>query len=340
MMAAKLNKAIGLNSLLKAEDFKSLSKDTSLVLLCHQRPDGDALGSLLGLGLWLRSLGLSAHMLCPDAYPKNLSFLPQSSELAILEYQAGHWESLIETSDLLVLLDHSRRDRGGESAAKALQKRTGPVWMIDHHPEPEFFDKSLHRISASSTCELVCELLNKEKLNTEMATALMCGLLTDTGGFKHAVRSETFLAAARLLENGVNYPELSTHIFDTNSLQRLKLTGFALKDRLKQHPELPLAWMVLNHQDVVDYKIESGDTEGLVNYALSIAGNKMGLLFQEKDPGITRISFRSKGDWAVNQMAERFFSGGGHKNAAGGRYEGTAEEAEAFFLSIISDQFA
>jgi phosphoesterase RecJ-like protein len=213
---------------------------------------------------------------------------------------------------------------------------------IDHHQDPEdFAHLRLWSTEAAATCELVYELIvelgDKKLIDKNIASCLYAGILTDTGGFRHPnTTKNVHLVVAELLEAGANATEIANLIYDSNSLNRLKFIGFALTKRLVVREDLHLAYFVIGKKDLKKYQSQTGDTEGLVNYALSLEGVKLAALFSEREDGI-KISFRSSVDVAVNKFAAAHFGGGGHKNAAGGKSSASLKKTVARFESLVQE---
>lgn len=320
-------------------DWNSLKSKEKVVAICHSRPDGDAIGSLLGWQALCQQHGIPSLAISPDPIPDYLAFLPGSRSILVptaQELQSA--ESPLVRADLVVLLDFSRRDRCGDDLSNALLQLQCPIWCIDHHPEPESFDALFHNPSASSTCEIIAGFI-QDDCPAIAATCLMAGLLTDTGRFQFSTSPNTFEVAAALLKTGLDYRGLTDQLFEQESLETLKLKGLILKDKLIQHPSLPLAWIEISFEESKSLGLKSGSTEGWVNFGLSILGNKAAFLFHEKEEGITRISFRSKQGIVVNAFAEKYFQGGGHKYAAGGRFDNHSHEAVQFLLTKVAEIF-
>ena len=320
-------------------DWKSLTAKEKVVAICHSRPDGDAIGSLLGWHALCLNYGISSVPISPDPLPDFLHFLPGSKSIVVpTSSELQGINSPLHGADLVVLLDFSRRSRCGEELSRALEGLSCPIWCIDHHPEPEDFDALFHTTLASSTCELLAGLV-QDDFPSDAALCLMTGILTDTGRFQYATTPNTFELAARLLKSNIDYRGLTDRLFEQESLAALKLRGFVLKDKLVQHPTLPLAWIEITFEESQAVGLKPGATEGWVNFGLAIQGNKAAFLFHEKEAGVTRISFRSKRDIAVNAFAEKYFQGGGHRYAAGGRFDAESKEALRFLMDRVAEIF-
>jgi phosphoesterase RecJ-like protein len=246
---------------------------------------------------------------------------------------------ILEETDLIFFLDFNTLKRIDELGVIA-EKLNVPKILIDHHPHPDsIFDFAYHRTEVSSTSELIfefCSILYPEKkIKSKGATCLYAGLTTDTGTFRHNIHANTHFTAGELFRAGADHQAVINHIFDSNTLNRMRLMGFSLFEKLTIIHELETAYIALSRKEMAEFRHKKGDTEGFVNQALSIEGVKMAVLFTEQNDNLTKLSFRSKGDFAVNGFAAKYFNGGGHKNAAGGTYEGTVEKAVEYFLSHL-----
>ena len=247
----------------------------------------------------------------------------------------------MEKAELIFCLDFSVLSRVNE-LGELIRQSNAFIVNIDHHQDPEDF--AHHRLwstQAAATCELVYELIvslgDKELIDKHIAACLYAGILTDTGGFRHPnTTKNVHLVVAELLEAGANATEIANLIYDSNSLNRLKFIGFAITKRLVVREDLHLAYFVISKKDLKKYQSQTGDTEGLVNYALSLQGVKLAALFSEREDGV-KISFRSSVDVAVNKFAAAHFGGGGHKNAAGGKSSASLKKTVARFESLVQE---
>jgi phosphoesterase RecJ-like protein len=247
----------------------------------------------------------------------------------------------LEKAELIFCLDFSVLNRVNE-LGEIIRQSSAFIVNIDHHQDPEDF--AHHRLwstQAAATCELVYELIvslgDKELIDKHIAACLYAGILTDTGGFRHPnTTKNVHLVVAELLEAGANATEIANLIYDSNSLNRLKFIGFAITKRLVVREDLQTAYFVISKKDLKKYQSQTGDTEGLVNYALSLDGVKLAALFSEREDGI-KISFRSSVDVAVNKFAAAHFGGGGHKNAAGGKSSLSLKKTVARFESLVQE---
>jgi phosphoesterase RecJ-like protein len=325
-------------------NFRTLvSKAKKIVIISHKNPDGDAAGSSLGLCNFLKFKLIRSTVILPDTYPGFLRFLPGTKEVIYYDLQKDRAAKELRDADLIFCLDFNslkRADEMGEIVAKSKAVKI----MIDHHPDPDdFSDFRHHRVNVSSTSELVYEfcmqVFPEVQMNVEAATCLYAGILTDTGSFKFNVHPNTHAVAGELIKAGAEYLTINRQIYDSNSLNRTRLLGFVLKDKLTVLPEIGVAYIPLSQEEMKLYDHKKGDTEGFVNYALGVAGVKMAVIFTEQNENLTKLSFRSFGDFAVNGYAGKYFSGGGHLNAAGGVFYGNLEAALAKFGELLKAEF-
>lgn len=309
----------------KIEEFKKLiSKPKNIVITTHIKPDADALGSSLGLSGFMKKLGHRVTVITPSDYPSFLTWMDGNNDVLIYtEEKNKKIQSIIDKAGIIFCLDFSSLNRI-EDLGELVRKSTAVKVLIDHHLEPEdFADYSLWTTDAAATAELIFDLINMlgkfELIDSNIANALYAGIMTDTGSFRHpSTDSKVFNTCARLIEAGADVNLVAREIYDNNSVGRLRLLGHAISECLTFLPDLKTAYIVLTQDDFKNFESKTGDTEGLVNMALSIEGVKIAALFTDKGDGI-KMSFRSVGDISVNELARKYFNGGGHKNAAGGK---------------------
>jgi phosphoesterase RecJ-like protein len=294
-----------------------------IVITTHHNPDGDAIGSSLALWHFLKNIGKEVSVIVPNDYPAFLKWLPGSQQIRNCgKNLSTDIEELLKT-ELIFCLDYNAIDRV-ENISEALGRATGIKVMIDHHPEPKIndFDICYSDRESSSTGELVFTFLEKigmsDKISPEAATCLFVAIMTDTGSFSYSCNhAETFYIVSELIRKGVNVDTTHQQVYDTYSEDRLRLLGYCLSEKLKVLNEYHSAYISLSKEELLRFNNQIGDTEGVVNYALSIKGIRLAVLLTEKDDRI-RLSFRSKGNFSVNDLARKYFNGGGHMNAAGG----------------------
>lgn len=322
-----------------------LETPQTVVIVTHFKPDADALGSSLGLAGFLVKKGHQVSVISPSDYPDFLAWMPGKEMVTALSRESKRGEKkaaeLIEKSTLIFCLDFSSLKRINE-VGPMVEKSLAVKVMIDHHLEPEDFAVfKKWKVSAASTAQLIFELIQelgeKELIDEKIANCLYAGLMTDTGGFRHNnTTHQEFEVAAELVSRGANPSEVAKQIYDTNSLERLRLTGYALSEKLIVLPEFRTAYMMLSQQELRKFGAQTGDTEGLVNYGLSIKGIKMAVLMYDRGEEI-KLSFRSLSDFDVNALARKHFEGGGHKNASGGQSKLSLEDTLKKFLSILPE---
>lgn len=309
--------------MISKEIVESILSAEKIVITSHKSPDGDSIGSSLGMLRFIRSLGKKAVICHPDSCPTFIEWLKSGDE--ILDFDSNQDLVTFEmmSADLLFCLDYNGSGRMGKEMGAVLLAATGKKIMIDHHPEPEdIFDLAASHPEVCSTSQLIVELIvqsgNSAKLSKEIGTPLYLGIVTDTGSFRFSsVDARTHELVALLLQNGVNQAEIHENTFDHNRLDQMKLRGFAIAERLEVMPLERLAIVALSEVDLARFNYIKGDTEGLVNSALSIEGVDVAIMLTESD-GKVKMSFRSLGNIVVNAFARDHFEGGGHSNAAGG----------------------
>ena len=327
-----------MQNILEFKDFLAVPR--KVLVVTHFKPDADALGSSLGLALYLKKLNHSTTVITPSDYPDFLSWMPGNSEVQIFtKDKVGEFEKLINNSDLIFCLDFSslkRINELGEIVGRSPAKKV----LIDHHLEPEDFAHFVQwDTAAASTAELVFDLIREmghaDLIDKDIANCLYAGVMTDTGGFRHSnTTRKVFETAAVLVEHGADPTAVSKLIYDTNTLERMRLMGYVLYEKLQVIAEYRTAYIALRTDDLKRFSSQTGDTEGLVNFGLSVKGVRLAVLISERKENI-KLSFRSLGDFSVNDFARKHFDGGGHKNAAGGQTTMTFDETLKKFLELL-----
>lgn len=319
-----------------------LSRPKNIVVIPHKNPDGDAMGSTLALQQFLSNQGHNSIVIAPNSYPHFLKWLPGNEDVIIYENNQESADKKIEEADFIFTLDFNTLERSG-SMTHILQNTQSTFVMIDHHQQPGDYADFMYSVAtASSTCELVYDFFDKleqiDQITPEIATCLYTGIMTDTGSFRFSSTSgHTHRVIANLIEKGANNAVIHQNIFDTNSLNQLNLLGVALKN-LKVIEKKHTAYITLTQKELDDHKFKKGDTEGFVNYGLSVKGVIFAAIFIEnKDEGIIKISLRSKGDFDVNKVARTHFDGGGHINAAGGKSDKSMTATTRYFEDSLND---
>jgi len=322
-----------------------ISSPKRVVIVTHFKPDADALGSSLGLAAYLIKKGHFVSVITPSNYPDFLAWMPGNDSVLALasdkpenEQKA---EQLIKDSEIVFCLDFSSLSRIN-NLGEMIRKSDAVKVLIDHHLEPENFAQFVQWTTASaSTAGLIFELIEdlgeKDLIDSDIANCLYAGLMTDTGGFRHNnTRQKEFLIASELVGLGADPHETARLIYDTNSLERLRLVGFVLSQKLVVLPEYSTAYMTLSQEELKTYGVQTGDTEGLVNYGLSIKGVKLSVMMYDRKEEI-KLSFRSLGNFSVNDLARKHFEGGGHRNASGGSSKLTLEDTLKKFLEVLPE---
>jgi bifunctional oligoribonuclease and PAP phosphatase NrnA len=322
-------------------DFREFLKTPQkAVILTHFKPDADALGSSLGLSHYLKKKGHSATVITPSDYPEFISWMPGNKDVFIFtKEKSGKAATLIREAQVIFCLDFSSLNRINDLGEIVRQSSAKKV-LIDHHLEPEkFADFEQWDDTAASTAELVFKLIaelgDQALVDADIANCLYAGIMTDTGSFRHSNTSyEVLHIAAELVKHGANPYEVSKLIYDTNSIERLRLMGYVLSEKLQVLPEYRTAYIALTSDELKRFGSQTGDTEGLVNYGLSVKDIRLSVLISDRKDNI-KLSLRSLGNFSVNDMARNHFSGGGHRNAAGGQTTLTLEQTVKKFLDIL-----
>ena len=318
-----------------------LATPKKIAIIPHRSPDGDAMGSTLGMYHFLLKLNHQPVVIAPNDFPDFLAWLPASETVLVFENEKEKVAKILQEQDLIFTLDFNALHRTGEME-NVLNKLTVPMVMIDHHQLPDTYAAFTYSDTAfGSTCEMVYNFIGflnrKHLIDKTIATCLYTGILTDSGGFRYPkTTGTTHRIAAEFIDLGIDNSEIPTLLFDNNSYDRLQLLGRALQN-MKVIPELKTAYISLSQKELDEFNYVKGDTEGIVNYGLTIKGIVFAAIFIEnRDENIVKISFRSQGAFDVNQFAREHFSGGGHINAAGGKSNDTLAKTIEKFETIIS----
>ncbi|WP_273566506.1 DHH family phosphoesterase [Maribacter halichondriae] len=318
-----------------------LSVPQKIVIVPHKNPDGDAIGSTLALWHYLNNTGQEATIIAPNDYPKFLKWMPGNEHILNFERENSQAREKIDAATLIFTLDFNHLGRIGQMES-FLEKSTATFIMIDHHQSPADYALITYSdVTMSSTCEMVYNFIaslgDTDKITPEIADCLYTGIMTDTGSFKFAsTTSRTHIVVADLIEKGARNTTIHHQIYDTNSPNRLHLLGCALKNMVILE-NYRTAYITLSQEELDAYGYQKGDTEGFVNYGLTLEGIIFAVIFIEnKEEGIIKISFRSVGEFSVNEFARAHFDGGGHDNAAGGRSELSLPETATRFESLLN----
>ena len=312
-----------------------------MVLACHVNPDGDAVGSVLAMAEFLKRFGHEVKMVVANDFPDFLHWMPNAQEFLVFEKDPDACKSAIAEAECIIMLDFNSLSRSG-ILHNEIGKTRCPRILVDHHRDP---DESQFYCLYSSTCvssasEIVTEIIlhyGKEYLTESISTNLLVGIMTDTGSFAHSIyHPRTFDLVSILVEKSMPYTYIHQLVYDTMSENRLRLLGFSINNRMEVLDEYNTAIIALSKSDLDSFKYQVGDTEGVVNFPLSMQKIKMAVLVTERQDQI-RLSFRSKGDFSVHELANKHFKGGGHTNAAGGTLTCSFEEAVALLKSVLPE---
>lgn len=326
------------------EIIKSIKNAENIVISSHKSPDGDSIGSSLALYHFIESLDKRSLVCHADKAPLYLTWLPGSADILIYEEQQEKVKEAFVNADLIFCLDYNSADRVGSDIEPLLNASKAKKIMIDHHMNPsDFCEITVSETTVCSTSQLIFELIdqtgNIDLLNEKIGIPIYLGIMTDTGSFRFpSVQARTHEVLAELIKAGVKHYEIHEKVLDTNTVDRLKLRGFVISEKLELIKDYPVAIMSLTETELKGYNYVKGDTDGLVNVALSIAGIQVAAFFSEKD-GQIKISFRSKGDFYVNELAMEHFAGGGHKYASGGVSFESMEKTIIKFKELIPQYF-
>ena len=320
-----------------------LTKYKKIVIVSHVNPDGDALGSSLALCLFAKKLGADSRVIVPNDFPSYLAWMPGIQDVLIYDKNVEEANCVMSEADLFCYLDFNTESRTGVMYNDLCRYNKTPKILIDHHigADSSQFIACFSETEISSTSEMVAELIKSQGFGTyldnDIATNIIVGMITDTGTFSHSIFKNTFSIFGEILSlTTVNYKKIHQNIYDTSTESRLRLLGFLINDRMIILNEYNTAIIYASKSDLERFNYQVGDTEGVVNYPLSIANIKMSVLFTEKQ-GVIRLSFRSKDDFSVNDLSRKHFNGGGHMNAAGGTLNCSLEEAIELFKSVLPE---
>jgi bifunctional oligoribonuclease and PAP phosphatase NrnA len=317
-----------------------LQTPQNIVITTHHKPDADALGSSLGWAGYLKKLGHSVQVITPSDYPKFLHWMPGNTEVIAFNAQnEPKIRQFVKNATLICCLDFSGYGRL-EKMAAIFAEAKAPVLLLDHHIDPTIEAKfDLWDVHAAATAELVYRLIvmlgDKNKIDEPIGNCIYAGILTDTASFKHPTTSKAVHEiAGDLIDIGVDTSHIHHLIYDSSTEERLRFLGYALSEKLKILYEYKTAYFAITAQELKKFNSQTGDTEGVVNYALGIEDIVLAAIFIDRGDGV-KISFRSIGDFSVNELSHDNFNGGGHKNAAGGSSTESLEKTVQRFLSLL-----
>ena len=331
------------NELIIKSLIEIISGFRKIVIVSHVNPDGDALGSSLALYYYIKKLGADPVVIIPNDYPSFYAWMPGVKDVIVYDKDTVRATRIMSEAELFCFLDFNVVSRTGLMHNDLCHFNKIPKILIDHHigADSTQYVACYSKTDVSSTSEMVAEVIKyhgfDKYLDDNIATNILVGMITDTGSFSHSIFKNTFSICGEIISRTkVNYKEIHQNIYDNSTENRLRLLGFLINDRMTILNEYNTAYIYASKSDLEKFNYQIGDTEGVVNYPLSISNVKMSVFITEKQ-GCIRLSFRSKGDFSVNDLTRKHFDGGGHLNAAGGTLECSLEEAIEKLISILPE---
>ena len=319
-----------------------LETPKNIVIVGHKNPDGDAIGASLALKHYLSKKGHHATVVMPNEYPDFLQWLPGSENTFRFDWQNSQSQKAIQKSEIIFLLDFNTLHRVGSDMQNTLEKYPNNFVMIDHHQQPDDVAFMYSDVNVCSTSQMIYQYIEMNNdlslIDKDIATCLYTGIMTDTGSFRfRSTTSKTHRIIADLIDKGAQNDRIHNNVYDSNSYNRLLLLGQALSN-LQILPDFKTAFITLSDEEKKRFDFQKGDTEGVVNYALSLKGIIFAAIFiEDKEQSIIKISFRSKGTFSVNKFSRSHYNGGGHDNAAGGRSIVSMQETVANFCLLLEN---
>ena len=322
----------------------AIAKAKKIAIVTHYNPDGDAMGSSLALYNFMENEGKEVHVIIPNNFPDFLAWMPGSEHIVVEQGHGSQARKILKEADLLFVVDMNAPHRAGKELENQLVKSKAYKILIDHHVSPDIdCDVMYSCTETTSASELVYKFLykylkyGKEKLSLAIAECLYVGIITDTGSLTYSCNyPETYTIINKLIKRGVDGEDIHRKVYDNYSESRMRLLGLLLSQRMKVMREMATSYTYLNAEDLKKNNYKTGDTEGFVNYGLSINGIVFTAFFSDRSNRI-HVSFRSKGEFDVNLFARKHFNGGGHRNAAAADYYGTLEDAIAHFENVLKE---
>jgi phosphoesterase RecJ-like protein len=318
-----------------------LSSPRNIAIIGHINPDGDTVGSALALAFFLRKTGHQCQILIPDNLDYTLQWLPEADKITIYKKKPEQAKEYIADADVIFCVDYNNLDRIGDMTQLVRNNTKAPRILIDHHLYPNFaeFDIVISTSNTSSAAELTYELIKAfdkpELMDSDIATALYVGIITDTGALSYACENTSvYRAVAELIDMGINVQQIRSNLYNIFPESRLRVMGYGLYVKMKILKSLRTAFIVLTQEELKLLHYQKGDTEGLVNFCITMKNIIFGCIIIEQTDRI-QLSFRSRGNFDVSQIATKHFEGGGHKNASGGSSYTSLEKAVAKFEAVL-----
>ena len=336
-----------IKNLFKTEDIECLkaiiAEGSLFVLTCHAGPDGDALGSTLGMAHYLRELGKEALVIVPDAFPDFLAWMPGAQDIVRFDKHRDKAELMLAAADVIFAMDYNALSRVDDMGALISKSKAKKV-LVDHHLQPDSFCNLMFSYpQLSSTCEVVFRLVvameGYERLTKAACECIYAGMVTDTGCFSYGpCTQEVYLIISMLMQKEINKDRIYNKIYNNYSEGRLRLMGYVLYKKMRVFPEHHTALITLSREEMKRFDFNKGDTEGLVNIPLQMKGIYFSAFLREDtEKDLIRVSLRSQGTFPCNKFAAKYFGGGGHLNASGGQHNGTLKEAINIFEKAIEE---
>ena len=318
-----------------------LSKKKDIVIIPHKNPDGDAIGASTGLKNYFDNFNHNVEIISPNKFPDFLKWMDPDNQIKIFSEDENCIQKIIN-ADIIFTLDFNNLVRIS-SMKEQVEKSNAIIIMIDHHENPCNYADFMYSVpEMSSTCEMIYHFIDKlgdkDKIDKNIAKSLYAGIMTDTGSFKFPSTTHvTHKVVSNLLKTGISHFEIHNQIYDNNKRERIQLLSFALS-QIKIIEDLNTCYISLSQKNLDKFNYEKGDTEGIVNYGLSIKNIKFAVIFMENsNEKVIRISLRSRGNFNVNEFSKNIFGGGGHKNAAGAISKKTLSKTIDYFLKSLNN---
>ncbi len=323
---------------------EKIDASNNISIVPHYNPDGDAIGSALALYILLDKLGKQVQVVSPTQTPDFLHWMPKHNIINIIGKNTKKIGNIFNEADMIICVDFNSLNRV-KHIASDIEKSTAFKVVIDHHPYPsDFSDLLFSEIEYCATTGLIYEIIEntkyKELIDRDIATCLFVGIMTDTGSFSfNSSTPKTYRIVEKLLNYKVNKDFVYDRIYNSFSFDRMRFMGHVMLNRMVILPELKTGYIYITAKDREDFNEKYGDTENFVNIPLSVKGILFSAIFIERN-GFIKISFRSKGDFAVNKFSEKYFNGGGHVNASGGESYESLQETTTKFVDILKNEYA
>ena len=312
----------------------------NIVLTSHTNPDGDAVGSCLGLAHFFQMLGHKVRAMVPNAKPLTYQWLSDFDKILCFDKEPEICLKYIQEAEIIFILDYNAAHRSEGIGPAISEQSQARKMMIDHHlmPDLSFSQEQVWRNTASSTCELCFEFIRQgfpnHEPNQACLEAIYTGILTDTGGLRHATSPQLFQTVSQILSYGLDHNEMMNKVFNTVEVRQFQIQQYCLSNCLSFHLNNRLATLIIDQKTIQEKQIEKSDLEGLVNVLLRIQSVEVASILTEQNQGV-KLSMRSKGEFSVQEICMQHFQGGGHRNASGGFSEQNLNETLAQMIKLV-----